>query len=104
MAAWQIRERCFREVVAFRVGALDLSPGDAVFVLDLAMSSEFAVKMLAMEGAAEIDFPGNSWSVGLVRSGDAVSCRSATTAARRDARSPIWLRLSAGSCGVSWTN
>ncbi|MCF2526129.1 hypothetical protein [Yinghuangia soli] len=70
--AWRIRERYFPADVVFRVGVLDLSRV-AVPVLDLAMSLEFAVKMLAMEGAAAVDSPGSSWRVGLERSGDAVT-------------------------------
>ena len=72
MEAWQIRERCFREDVVFRVGTLDLSQV-GVPVLDLAMSLEFAVKMLAMEGAATVGSPGSGWSIVLTRSGDAVT-------------------------------
>ena len=73
MEAWQIRERCFHEDVVFRVGALDLSQRVAVPVLDLAMTLEFAVKMLAMNGAATVDSPGSSRTIGLVRSGNAVA-------------------------------
>jgi hypothetical protein len=73
MEAWQIRERCFREIVNFRVGTLDLGQKTAVPVLDLAMSLEFAVKVLAMDSTAMVDAPGSSWRVSLVRSGDVVT-------------------------------
>lgn len=73
MEAWQIRERCFREIVNFQVGTLDLGQSAAVPVLDLAMSLEFTVKVLAMDSAATLDAPGSSWQVGLVRSGNAVT-------------------------------
>lgn len=73
MDASQIRERCFREIVNFGVGAVDLSQRAAVPVLDLAMSLEFTVKVLAMDSTATIDAPGSTWRVGLVRSGDAVT-------------------------------
>jgi hypothetical protein len=73
MEAWQIRERCFREIVDFRVGTLDLGQRVAAPVLDLAMSLEFTVKVLAMDGTATVDAPGSSWRVGMVRSGDAVT-------------------------------
>lgn len=55
------------------MGTLELGQNAAVPVLDLAISSEFAVKMLAMEGAAKIDFPGSSWSISLMRSVDTVT-------------------------------
>lgn len=73
LEAWQIRERCFREIVDFRIGGLELGQKTAVPVLDLAMSLEHAVKDLAMDCTGVVNDPGSSWRVGLERSGDAVT-------------------------------